>query len=125
MKNKKNIFIIIIFIVIIISATCIIVQKNNDIEELKAEIETLREEIAETNTSTNTTNSTGKSESYAEYKKRRLSEIANETENVVYKTKSGTKYHRSTCRHLNKSKISISKEKAIQQGLEPCSTCNP
>lgn len=104
MKNKKNIFIIIIFIVIIISATCIIVQKNNDIEELKAEIETLKE-----NTSEN--NSTDLSDS--------------KTEDIVYKTESGTKYHRSTCRHLSKSKVAISKEKAIKQGLEPCSTCNP
>lgn len=104
MKNKKNIFIIIIFIVIIISATCIIVQKNNDIEELKAEIETLKEDTLKNN-STNLSDS--------------------KTEDVVYKTKSGTKYHRSTCRHLNKSKISISKEKAIRQGYTACSKCNP
>lgn len=102
--KKKNIFIIIIFIVIIISATCIIVQKNNDIEELKAEIETLKED-------TSKNNSTDLSDS--------------KTEDVVYKTNSGTKYHRSTCRHLSKSKVAISKEKAIKQGLEPCSTCNP
>ncbi len=102
--KKKNIFIIIIFIVIIISMTCIIVQKNNDIEELKAEIETLKED-------TSKNNSTDLSDS--------------KTENVVYKTKSGTKYHCSTCRHLSKSKVAISKEKAIKQGLEPCSTCNP
>lgn len=120
MKNKKNIFIIIIFIVIIISMTCIIVQKNNDIEELKAEIETLKEEIAENYTSSTTSTS----RSYTEYKEQRLKELYN-TEDIVYKTESGTKYHRSTCRHLSKSKVAISKEKAIKQGLEPCSTCNP
>lgn len=130
---------------IFISFACMIARNNNDIEELRSEIEFLKEEISEVNTSTTSTNS--KAGSYTEYKKQRLQEIADETnttktgsyteyeeqrlkelyntEDVVYKTKSGTKYHRSTCRHLSKSKVAISKEKAIKQGLEPCSTCNP
>lgn len=46
---------------------------------------------------------------------------SNET---VYITNTGHKYHRSGCRFL-KSKHAISKKAAIQQGYQPCGTCNP
>ena len=44
---------------------------------------------------------------------------------TVYITNSGSKYHRSSCSSLKKSKISISKSDAIAQGYEPCKKCNP
>ena len=44
---------------------------------------------------------------------------------TVYITKTGAKYHRSGCRYLSKSKISISLENAKEQGYSPCSVCNP
>ena len=47
------------------------------------------------------------------------------TEQVVYVTKSGTKYHRGTCSHLSKSKIEKSLAEAKNAGYEPCKTCNP
>lgn len=47
------------------------------------------------------------------------------TQQVVYVTKSGTKYHLGTCSHLSKSKIEKSLEEAKAGGYEPCKTCNP
>lgn len=44
---------------------------------------------------------------------------------TVYTTETGSKYHSDGCRYLNKSKIPISLNAAINQGLTPCSVCNP
>ena len=43
---------------------------------------------------------------------------------TVYITRTGAKYHRSTCRYLNYSKIPIKLEKA-KQSYTPCSVCKP
>lgn len=43
---------------------------------------------------------------------------------TVYITQSGTKYHRSGCRHLSKSSTAISLKDA-QARFSPCGTCNP
>lgn len=47
------------------------------------------------------------------------------TQQVVYVTKSGTKYHLGTCSHLSKSKIEKSLSEAKAQNYEPCKACNP
>ena len=47
------------------------------------------------------------------------------TRQVVYVTKSGTKYHLGSCSHLSKSKIEKSLSEAKAQNYEPCKTCNP
>lgn len=47
------------------------------------------------------------------------------TQQVVYVTKSGTKYHLGSCSHLSKSKIEKSLTEAKNAGYEPCKTCNP
>lgn len=44
---------------------------------------------------------------------------------TVYITDSGSKYHRSGCRYLNKSKYAISRSSAVNQGYERCSVCKP
>jgi len=44
---------------------------------------------------------------------------------IVYKTESGTKYHREGCIYLKTSKIPVTLKKAKEQGLTPCSRCNP
>ncbi len=44
---------------------------------------------------------------------------------VVYITKSGTKYHRGTCHYLKKSKIKTTKSEAKSSGYSPCSVCKP
>ncbi|QDT40707.1 hypothetical protein Pan241w_07650 [Gimesia alba] len=43
---------------------------------------------------------------------------------TVYITNTGTKYHRGSCRHLKKSKIAITLERARAQ-YSPCKVCNP
>ena len=48
-----------------------------------------------------------------------------DTQITVYITKTGEKYHKSSCRYLSKSKISISLKDAKEQGLTPCSVCKP
>lgn len=52
-------------------------------------------------------------------------ERAATTERTVYITETGSKYHRSGCRYLSKSKIAITLSSAKAQGYSPCSVCNP
>lgn len=47
------------------------------------------------------------------------------TGGTVYITRTGSKYHRSGCRYLSRSKISISRSNAISSGYTPCSVCRP
>ena len=44
---------------------------------------------------------------------------------IVYITKTGSKYHRGTCGYLKKSKILIKKKDAIAQGYGACRKCKP
>ncbi len=44
---------------------------------------------------------------------------------TVYVTKSGTKYHLSSCSHLSKSKIEKTLSDAKAAGYTPCKTCKP
>ena len=44
---------------------------------------------------------------------------------AVYKTPSGSKYHLSACRMVKNVSSSLSIEKALKQGLEPCKICKP
>lgn len=46
-------------------------------------------------------------------------------ETTVYITKTGAKYHTSSCRYLSQSKISISKKEAISKGYTACKVCKP
>lgn len=84
---------------------------NNEIEALELDNEDLSKKLQKADKTTSSKyNSTSSS---------------SKTEDIVYKTKTGSKYHRSYCQHLSKSKISIDRDKAIRQGLTPCSRCNP
>lgn len=44
---------------------------------------------------------------------------------TVYITKTGSKYHKSTCRTLKKSKIKVTLKQAKADGNEPCKVCKP
>jgi len=44
---------------------------------------------------------------------------------TVYITKSGKKYHKTSCRHLSKSKIEIEIKNAKENGYKACKTCKP
>lgn len=65
------------------------------------------------------------------YNLEKLREIANQpvysppVSHTVYITDTGTKYHRSGCQYLRKSKYAIDLGDAKRQGYEPCSKCNP
>jgi hypothetical protein len=52
--------------------------------------------------------------------------IATPAKDIVYITKSGTKFHRSTCRTIKKSKkIEISRQDAVKKGYAACKVCKP
>lgn len=44
---------------------------------------------------------------------------------MVYVTKTGTKYHRAGCRSLAKSSIPMTLKDAVAKGYGPCSICKP
>ena len=44
---------------------------------------------------------------------------------TVYITKTGSKYHTSSCSYLSKSKINIDLSEAKEKGFTPCSRCKP
>ena len=44
---------------------------------------------------------------------------------TVYITDTGSKYHRSGCRYLSRSKHAISKSDALSRGYDACSVCRP
>jgi hypothetical protein len=46
-------------------------------------------------------------------------------ESVVYVTRTGTKYHKSSCRYLSQSKIKTTLKKAIAAGNGACKVCKP
>ena len=48
-----------------------------------------------------------------------------DTENIVYITRTGKKYHSENCRYLSQSKIPISLKEALEKGYTPCSVCGP
>lgn len=44
-------------------------------------------------------------------------------EKIVYSSKTGSHYHKGSCRYANGSELTI--EQAERKGLEPCGVCNP
>lgn len=46
-------------------------------------------------------------------------------EYIVYRTRTGKKYHASGCQYLSQSCIEITLEDAKYRGLKPCSVCQP
>jgi len=44
---------------------------------------------------------------------------------TVYTTKTGEKYHKTTCRYLKHSKYKVDLKKAIELGYEACKVCKP
>ena len=49
----------------------------------------------------------------------------NTDEIIVFVTKTGTKYHRSDCSSLSKSKIPLNLTQALARGYTPCTRCKP
>lgn len=48
-----------------------------------------------------------------------------EDSTIVYRTKTGRKYHRADCPSLRKSKIKLTLSEARNRGLRPCLRCSP
>jgi len=48
-----------------------------------------------------------------------------EGSDIVYITRTGSKFHRAGCRYLRYSAIPIKRSEAIAQGYSPCSVCRP
>jgi competence protein ComEC len=44
---------------------------------------------------------------------------------AVYRTETGSKYHRASCHHLKYSKIKTTIKSAKARGLSPCKVCSP
>ena len=97
-------------------------EETSTIKEIE-KVETVSNIKTETNTSKNSTSSISSTVS----NNKPITSISsdNKKEETVYKTKTGSKYHRNGCQYLRKSKIAVTKENAIRQGLTPCSRCNP
>lgn len=49
----------------------------------------------------------------------------NPVQEVVYVTKTESKYHKGACHYLKKSKIKTSKSDAKSAGFSACSVCKP
>ena len=50
---------------------------------------------------------------------------APEPKDVVYLSKTGTKYHKKTCRTLEKEPTESTREKAEKMGRQACKLCKP
>lgn len=59
----------------------------------------------------------------ANFTEENITDIAKEQ--VVYVTKTGKKYHKSSCHYLKSSKIKTSKSKAKESGYTACKVCKP
>jgi hypothetical protein len=54
-----------------------------------------------------------------------VSVFAASADTVVYRTKTGEKYHVEGCSSLSRSKIAITLGDAVDRGLGPCARCKP
>ncbi len=89
-------------------------RKQEEENKVKAENEQAQAAFAQ---------STGKGDSNSQSNE---SQNADDNQNyTVYKTRTGSKYHSSGCRYLKKSCYETTVSKARNEGLTPCSVCNP
>lgn len=108
---------------------------NDTISADDAEIEILRDrnkelskenkKLEQANNKLKKSNSSSKNKSSAVQMKsaNKVNAVTNGT--TVHITKTGEKYHRSGCRYLRQSDITVSLNEAKSRGLTPCSVCNP
>nr|WP_205606585.1 transpeptidase-transglycosylase [Clostridium sporogenes] len=89
-------------------------RKQEEENKIKAENEQAQAAFAQ---------STGKGDSNSQSNE---SQNADDNQNyTVYKTRTGSKYHSSGCRYLKKSCYETTVSQARNEGLTPCSVCNP
>lgn len=100
-------------------------EKENS--KLESEKNNLQNQISSL-TSKNNVSSSNSSSSSNSTSKRKNSSTDSTTSNssrTVYITKTGSKYHSSSCSYLKRSKIAISLKDAKDRGYSACSRCNP
>ena len=104
-------------------------QLNNDITSLDSDIQSNQKELDEKKAAAEKAAAEKvAAEKAAKEKAEAETNVATQSDNqsyTVYITNTGSKYHSSGCQYLKKSKIPISKDKAIAQGYTPCSKCHP
>lgn len=106
-------------------------QLNNDITSLDSDIQSSQKELDEKKAAAEkaaaekaAAEKAAQEKAAAEAKANAVSQNDNQSY-TVYITNTGSKYHSSGCQYLKKSKIAISKDKAVAQGYTPCSKCHP
>lgn len=106
-------------------------QLNNDITSLDSDIQSNQKELDEKKAAAEkaaaekaAAEKAAQEKAAAEAKANAVSQNDNQSY-TVYITNTGSKYHSSGCQYLKKSKIAISKDKAVAQGYTPCSKCHP
>lgn len=85
---------------------------------------TVKEKETQVSKKTSTTN-TSTSKTTTSKKNTTTKKSSDKTSATVYITNTGKSYHRGSCSSLRKSKIAISKSKAISQGYKACKRCHP
>ena len=106
-------------------------QLNNDITSLDSDIQSNQKELDEKKAAAEkaaaekaAAEKAAQEKAAAEAKANAVSQNDNQSY-TVYITNTGSKYHSNGCQYLKKSKIAISKDKAVAQGYTPCSKCHP
>lgn len=110
---------------ILVALITYMITKNYYIDICKKPVQNLQPIISTTNINTETTTSTA--EEFIEIPTETISVINNTSEisnEIVYITKSGKKYHKSDCQYIkNKEITSISINEAEYNGYSACSVC--
>ena len=106
-------------------------QLNNDITSLDSDIQSNQKELDEKKAAAEkaaaekaAAEKAAQEKAAAEAKANAVSQNDNQSY-TVYITNTGSKYHSNGCQYLKKSKIAISKDKAVAQGYTPSSKCHP
>ena len=87
-------------------------QENKNLNE---QVEQLKKTSSIKSSTSNTTTSTQKTQT--------STTTQNTNSSIVYVTKTGEKYHKSSCSYLRQSKIQMNLSDAKAQGYTPCSRC--
>lgn len=87
-------------------------QENKNLNE---QVEQLKKTSSIKSSTSNTTTSTQKTQ--------KSTTTQNTNSSIVYVTKTGEKYHKSSCSYLRQSKIQMNLSDAKAQGYTPCSRC--
>ena len=95
---------------------------ENERSVLEQENKNLNEQVQQLKKTSSTKSSTSNVTTSSNSKSNSTT-IQNENSTIVYVTKTGEKYHKSSCSYLRNSKIQMNLSDAKSQGYTPCSRC--